>query len=153
MFCSECGAAVTDGANFCGNCGAPQIVQYATIVSKTKDSIKSETTNPSEQSKYSPKTRATVLLLIISAAIAGGVYKFNRKTDEWHVGYCAAGTLSESPQLFSNDFYESTIEKASKTKGINAQIVLEGFRAFKKGGDYTESCKLARQFENELHQR
>jgi hypothetical protein len=73
-----------------------------------------------------------------------------QKSDEWHVGYCAAGVMSEMPNILNHQQIERGITISAKANGLNADQVLQGFNAFKLGDDYTNSCKISRKLEAEM---
>ncbi len=73
-----------------------------------------------------------------------------QKSEEWHVGYCAAGVMSEMPSILDDAQIDRALRVSAKANGLNAEQVVQGFRDFKVGDDYTNSCKVARKLEAEM---
>jgi len=72
------------------------------------------------------------------------------KSDEWHVGYCAAGMVSEMPQIsriLSGEQLEQSLTISSRANGLDAKEVIAGYQAYKPGEDYTASCKISKKLE------
>jgi len=71
-------------------------------------------------------------------------------SDEWHVGYCTAGVMSEMPSILDDTQIDRTLRISAKMNGLNAEQVVQGYQDFKVGEDYTNSCKIARKLEAKM---
>jgi hypothetical protein len=89
--------------------------------------------------------RITVLLgmLLLASCTA-------QHSDEWHVGYCTAGVMSEMPSILNDAQKDRALGVSAKANGLNAEQVVQGYHDFKAGDDYTNSCKIARKLEAEM---
>lgn len=72
------------------------------------------------------------------------------KSPEWHVGFCAAGVMHEINYQLSPEQIEKGLSISAKASGISADQVIQGFKAYQAKDNYTESCKIAREFEAKL---
>lgn len=74
----------------------------------------------------------------------------SQHSDEWHVGYCSAGVMSEMPSILNDEQIDHALRLTAKASGLNAEQVVQGYHNFKAGEDYTNSCKIARKIEAEM---
>jgi hypothetical protein len=87
---------------------------------------------------------AITLSFVLSAC------NFLDKSPEWHVGFCAAGVMQEINYQLSPVQIEKGLSISAKASGISADQVIQGFKAYQAKDDYTESCRIAREFEAKL---
>lgn len=87
-------------------------------------------------------------VILLASALLGCDY-FG-KGPEWHVGFCAAGVMHEINYQLSPAQIEQGLSISAKASGISADQVIQGFKAYQAKDDYTESCKIAREFERKL---
>lgn len=92
---------------------------------------------------YSLRTTVLLGMLLLASCTA-------QHSDEWHVGYCTAGVMSEMPSMLNDEQIDHALRLTAKASGLNAEQVVQGYHDFKAGEDYTNSCKIARKLEAEM---
>jgi hypothetical protein len=89
-------------------------------------------------------------IAIISAVIASAaLLTACGKSPAWHVGQCSAGQLDTQglgamPRAFVNNAFNQVASKY----GFSVAEMNQGYDDYKKGTDYSASCKIARDLEN-----
>jgi hypothetical protein len=91
------------------------------------------------------KTRAILSATVIAATV---MLTACGKSPAWHVGHCSAGQLdaqglSAMPRAFINNAFN----QVAANHGFSVAEMNQGYDAFTKGSDYSESCKIADKLE------
>jgi hypothetical protein len=67
------------------------------------------------------------------------------RSDEWHVGHCAAGQLSAAGQTAHPHQITMAFRLISVSHGMSLNAMIEGFNDYVPETNYSESCKVSRR--------